>query len=64
MPRFRRPGKGFLKLVGSGALLALLVTRIEIAGTHAGGVQADGSFLWLCLSDLLRHRRLLTHRSW
>ncbi len=40
MPRFRRPGKGFLKLVVSGALLVVLVTQIDIAGTLAVVAQA------------------------
>ena len=40
MPRFGRIGKGFLKLVVSGALLVVLVTQIDIAGTLAVVTQA------------------------
>jgi len=40
MPRFGRLGKRFLKLVVSGALLVVLVTQIDIAGTLAVVTQA------------------------
>ena len=42
MPRFMRLGKGFLKLVVSGALLVVLVTQLEIDGTLAVVSQARG----------------------
>lgn len=49
MPRLKLPGKGLLKLVISGALLGVLVTQIDIAGTFTVVAEAR----WVgCLTAL------------
>jgi uncharacterized protein (TIRG00374 family) len=49
MPRFKRPGKGLLKLVISGALLVVLVSRIDITGTLAVVAEARWVGCWTAL---------------
>ncbi len=48
-PRFKRPGKRLLKLVISGALLVVLVTQIDLAGTLAVVSEARWVGCWTAL---------------